>query len=175
MPRLREERLVRLQSELERSGPRGAAHLRLPQHSLHDRHPYWHLGHGQAHSLRTAATRREAHHLGLRLGCPSPPALQPVARPACRSARTALRCPTTARGRDLHAARVPFHPDADRAGTVAAKIKEVLHQYGLAERARSASTSMEMPVLAAFAKEGITWSTASRCSSRRGASRPRTR
>ena len=46
-------------------------------------------------------------------------------------------------------------PGADRAGTVATKIKEVLHQFGLQNEPVGVDV-IEMPVLAAFAKEGIT-------------------
>ena len=46
-------------------------------------------------------------------------------------------------------------PSADRAGTVAEKISEVLHQFGLQNEAVGVDV-IEMPVLAAFAKAGIT-------------------
>jgi Xaa-Pro aminopeptidase len=46
-------------------------------------------------------------------------------------------------------------PGADRAGTVATKIMEVLHQFGLQNEPVGVDI-VEMPVLAAFAKEGIT-------------------
>src|SRR5487761_2427994 len=46
-------------------------------------------------------------------------------------------------------------PGADRAGTVATKIKEVLSQFGLQDEAVGVDV-IEMPVLVAFAKEGIT-------------------
>src|SRR6266542_723335 len=59
--------------------PGRAAHLRFPQHPLHDLDPHRHLGDGQAHSLRPAAARRQADRLGLRLGSPPPPDLQPLA------------------------------------------------------------------------------------------------
>ena len=45
-------------------------------------------------------------------------------------------------------------PGADRAGTVATKIKEVLQQFGLQNEPVGVDV-IEMPVLAAFAKEGI--------------------
>src|SRR5450631_3309867 len=51
--------------------------------------------------------------------------------------------------------RGAISPGADRAGTVATKIKEVLHQFGL-EKEPVGVDVIEMPVLAAFAKEGIT-------------------
>jgi Xaa-Pro aminopeptidase len=46
-------------------------------------------------------------------------------------------------------------PGADRAGTVAEKIKEVLSQFGLQNEPIGVDV-IEMPVLAAFAKEGMT-------------------
>ncbi|MEO9180415.1 MAG: Xaa-Pro peptidase family protein, partial [Acidimicrobiales bacterium] len=46
-------------------------------------------------------------------------------------------------------------PGADRAGTVAVKIKEVLQQFGLENEAIGVDV-IEMPVLTAFAKEGMT-------------------
>ena len=46
-------------------------------------------------------------------------------------------------------------PGADRAGTVAEKIKEVLSQFGLQNEPIGVDI-IEMPVLAAFAKEGMT-------------------
>lgn len=46
-------------------------------------------------------------------------------------------------------------PGADRAGSVATKVKEVLLQFGLENEAVGVDI-VEMPVLAAFAKEGIT-------------------
>ena len=46
-------------------------------------------------------------------------------------------------------------PGADRAGTVAEKIKEVLSQFGLVNEPIGVDV-IEMPVLAAFAKEGMT-------------------
>ncbi|MHB1969673.1 MAG: M24 family metallopeptidase, partial [Acidimicrobiales bacterium] len=46
-------------------------------------------------------------------------------------------------------------PGADRAGTVAAKIKEVLAEHGL-ENEPIGVDIIEMPVLAAFAREGMT-------------------
>ncbi|MFZ0767812.1 MAG: M24 family metallopeptidase, partial [Acidimicrobiales bacterium] len=45
-------------------------------------------------------------------------------------------------------------PGADRAGSVAAKVKEVLAQFGLESEPVGVDV-VEMPVLAAFAKEGI--------------------
>ncbi len=45
-------------------------------------------------------------------------------------------------------------PAADRAGSVATKIKEVLHQFGLEDQPIGVDI-IEMPVLAAFAKEGL--------------------
>ena len=65
-------------------------------------------------------------------------------------------------------------PGADRAGTVADKIAEVLAQFGLTT-SRSASTSSRCRCWRPSPSAASPWSTASRCSSRPGASRPATR
>ncbi|HSN02434.1 MAG TPA: Xaa-Pro peptidase family protein [Acidimicrobiales bacterium] len=54
----------------------------------------------------------------------------------------------------LSTLRGAIPPGADRAGDVAAKIKEVLHQYGLQNEPVGVDV-IEMPILTAFAKEGI--------------------
>ena len=54
--------------------------LRHGQHPLHHGDPHRHVGAGQAQPLLPAPPLRPADHVGLRLGRPPPPALQPVAR-----------------------------------------------------------------------------------------------
>ena len=70
--------------------------------------------------------------------------------------------------------RGAFHPDAGIAEDVAAKIVAVLREHGLAAEPLGVDVA-EMPVLAALARPGCGPWTASRCSWRRGGSRPATR
>ena len=154
MPRLREERLAQAPGRTRALRPGGAADLRLPQHPLHDRDPHRHLGHGQADPLRAAAARRQADRLGLRLGGAPPPALQPVAerRPdRARRHRDALR--GCAR-RHLDAARRHPARRRPRRDGRRRRSRRSSHQFGLQNEPIGVDV-IEMPVLAAFAKEGI--------------------
>ena len=78
--RLREERLARAKRGTGGVRAGRAAVLRHVEHPLHHGDPHRHLGLGQAQPLLPAAPGRRADHVGLRLGRPPPPALQPVAR-----------------------------------------------------------------------------------------------
>ena len=134
------------------AGPLGAggpAQLRLPQHPLHDLDPHRHLGDGQADPLRPAAPGRRAGHLGLRLGRPPPPALQPLAG---RPAR-----PTPSRagpGPGSPPCGAPStRPPASPTG-VAAKIRRELEAHGLAGEPVGVDVA-ELPVLAAMEAAGL--------------------
>ena len=143
LDRLREERLARLRDDAGALRARRAAHVRLRQHPLHDRHAHRHLGDGQADPLRAAAARRRADPLGLRLGRPPPPALQPVARrrrtgPAPASPRCAARSTPTPASPRRSPARSPHE----------------LREHGLAGEPVGVDL-IEMPVLAALQAEGL--------------------
>ncbi len=160
LDRLRDQRLARLKDALDALRPRRAAHLRLRQHPVHDVDPHRHLGDGQADPVRAAAPRRRAGGLGLRLGGPPPPALQPVAGrrrsgPGPGSPRCAAR-----------STRTPASPRRSRARSHAE-----LGDHGLADEPLGVDL-IEMPVLAALQGKGLTSSTASRSSSRPAGSRP---
>ena len=175
LARLRDERLARLRAELERSDLGAAAELRLRQHPLHDRDPHRHLGHGQADPVRPAAARRGAGGLGLRLGRPAPPAVQPVARPHRRPGHARRERPGPAARAGISTLRGAFHPDAGIAAGLARQDR------GRAARATAWPAS----------RSGWTWprcrcwprwrprasgpSTGSRCSWRPGGPRPATR
>ncbi len=79
MQRLRDERLARLQAELERSDLGALLAFDFPNIRYMTGDPHRHLGDGQADQVRPPAARRGADRLGLRFGRTAPPALQPVA------------------------------------------------------------------------------------------------
>src|SRR5829696_9554676 len=61
-----------------RVGAGRTALLRHDEHPLHHGHAHRHVGAGQAQPLLPPSPARPADHVGLRLGGPPPPALQPV-------------------------------------------------------------------------------------------------
>ena len=121
-----------------------AAHLRLREHPLHDLDPHRDLGDGQADPVRAAAAGRRAGGVGLRLGRPAPPALQPVAGRRRKRARAggSPRCaePST---------RTPRSPRTSRG-----RSPTVLREHGL-EGEPVGVDVVEMPVLAALRAEGL--------------------
>ena len=145
LDRLRTERLARLQRRAGAVVARRRAGLRLRQHPLHDRDPHRHVGDRQADPLLPAHPRRRPDHLGLRLGGPAPPAVQPVARPRPPSP-TPTRTPRTtapsrparqtgARAGHLDAARRLPPRRRDRRGGRRARSSASSEKYGSARRA----------------------------------------
>ena len=123
-------------------GARRAAVLRHDEHPLHHRHSHRHLGGGQAQPLLPAAPGRRADHVGLRLGGPPPPALQPVAGRRALARRASRPC----------AARCPRSPGAPR--TSREKIRVELEQRGLLGEPVGID-AIEPAVLFALQREGI--------------------
>ena len=121
MGRLRTERLARLNAELERSELGALLSFDFANIRYMTVDPHRHLGHGQADPVRRAAARRRAGRLGLRLGRPPPPALQPLAGPHRRPGHAGGRGATGARA-GISTLRGAFHPDAGIAEDVAAKV-----------------------------------------------------
>ena len=167
LDRLRTERLARLQRHARASVARRAAHLRLRQHPLHDRHPHRHLGDGQADPVRAAAARRRAGRLGLRLGRQAPPALQPVARPP-RPEPTPRRAGIST----LRGASTPTPASPRRSPR---KVATVLARARPRQRAARRRPGRDADPRRRCRPRASTSSTASRSSSRPAGSRPPTR
>ncbi len=153
MPRLREERLAKLQAELERSDL--GALLTFDFHNIR----YMtgtHIGTWAMDKLiRFALLPRGGKPIVWDFGSAARhhqlynPWLWGVQVPR------RIRVPYEGARAGISTLRGAIPPGADRAGTVAEKIKEVLSQFGLQNEPIGVDV-IEMPVLAAFAKEGMT-------------------
>ena len=154
LARLRGERLARLRAQLDRS-ELGAllsfdfANIRYMTST--------HIGTWAMDKLirfARAAPGRRAGGLGLRVGRPAPPAVQPVAGPHRRARRRAEGAARTGARAGISTLRGAFHPDAGIAADVAGKVATVLREHGVADAPLGIDVA-EMPVLAALRAEGI--------------------
>ena len=153
MPRLREERLAKLQSELERSDL--GALLTFDFHNIR----YMtgtHIGTWAMDKLiRFALLPRGGKPIVWDFG--SAARHHQLYNPWLSGVQICAdghEMPYEGARAGISTLRGAIPPGADRAGTVATKIKEVLQQYGLQNEPVGVDI-VEMPVLAAFAKEGI--------------------
>src|ERR1039457_1961954 len=154
MPRLREERLAKLQAELERSDL--GALLTFDFHNIR----YMtgtHIGTWAMDKLiRFALLPRGAKPIVWDFG--SAARHHQLYNPCLTGVQIGpdgTEMPYEGARAGISTLRGAIPPGADRAGTVAEKIKEVLSQFGLQNEPIGVDV-IEMPVLAAFANEGMT-------------------
>ncbi len=154
MPRLREERLAKLQAELERSDL--GALLTFDFHNIR----YMtgtHIGTWAMDKLiRFALLPRGGKPIVWDFG--SAARHHQLYNPWLSGVQLlpdGTSVPYEGARAGISTLRGAISPGADRAGSVAEKVKEVLLQFGLQNEAVGVDV-IEMPILAAFAKEGIT-------------------
>ena len=153
MPRLREERLARLQAELERSDL--GALLTFDFHNIR----YMtgtHIGTWAMDKLiRFALLPRGGKPVVWDFG--SAARHHQIYNPWLSGVQVlpdGSQVPYEGARAGISTLRGAIPPGADRAGSVAEKVKEVLAQYGLVNEPIGVDI-IEMPVLSAFAKEGM--------------------
>ena len=154
LDRLRTERLARLKAQLEASSLGALLTFDFANIRYMTATHIGTWGMDKLVQVRAAATRRRARRVGLRLGRPASPAVQPVAGSHRRSADAGGRAGDRRAGRASRRCAARFHPDAGIAADVAAKVAGVLHEHGLAGEPVGVDVA-EMPVLAALQAAGI--------------------